>query len=288
MESFDLVCFGEVLYDVYEIKKVLAGAPLNTASFASFLGLKTGLISSIGNKKSDEKIEQEITNRNVEPFLQRNNYETGKAKITLNKNKLPEFSINQNAAYDHIQKTKNLVNLVRNAEFFYFGTLCQRNVHSRNTLMELLSTRKSKTVYDVNLRKGISSWESIVKNSLKHASILKMNEEESSKVKEITDCRNVEQLFTKTNIGYVFVTLGEKGAYLHQKNKETLFVEAPEVTMVDTTGCGDAFTAALIYGFHEKWSEKQILKHSVDFSSEVAQYEGSFNRDFLVKPEKTS
>jgi fructokinase len=285
MEPFDLVCFGEVLYDVYETRKVLAGAPLNTASFASFLGLKTGLISAIGNTKPDEKIEQELTNRNVEPFLQRNNYGTGEAKIELDENKVPRFNIDPNSAYDHIRKTETLVNLAKNAGVFYFGTLCQRDKESRNTLMELLSARQTKTVYDVNLRRRIPSWESIVKNSLKHTSILKMNEEESENVKEITGCRNMKQLFDKTNVDYAFVTWGEKGAYLHQRNEKPYFVEAPEVDVVDTTGCGDAFTASLIYGFHKGWSGQRILGFAVDFASEVAQYEGAFDHEFLVESE---
>ncbi|HDQ06752.1 MAG TPA: hypothetical protein ENN36_08560 [Candidatus Bathyarchaeota archaeon] len=288
MGHFDLVCFGEILYDFYETRKVLAGAPLNTASFASFLGLKTGLISAIGNKKSDEKIEQELTNRNVEPFLQRNNYSTGEAKIELDKNKVPRFSIEQNSAYDHIRKTETLVNLAENADFFYFGTLGQRNKKSRNTLMELLSARKSETVYDVNLRRGIYSWESIVKNSLKYTSILKINEEESVKVKEVTGCRNMKQLFDETNLGHIFVTLGEKGAYLYQRDEKPSFVEAPGVNVVDTTGCGDAFTAALIYGFHERWFGKRILEFAVDFASQVAQYEGAFDYEFLVESETKS
>jgi fructokinase len=282
MEPFNLVCFGEVLYDIYGTTRVLAGAPLNTASFASVLGLKTALISAIGNRKSDEQIEEELIKRDVEPFLQRNNYGTGEAKIKLNKSKVPTFTITSNAAYDHIQKTKTLVNLAKNAEFFYFGTLCQRDKKSRNTLMELLSSRENAAVYDVNLREGISSWESIVANSLKFTTILKMNEEESDKVKAITGCRSMEQFFDKTDIGYVFVTLGDKGACLYQRNGDALFVEAPEVNVVDTTGCGDAFTAALIYGFHEKWSGQRILEFAVDFASEVAQYKGAFNSEFLV------
>ncbi|HDQ05549.1 MAG TPA: hypothetical protein ENN36_02355 [Candidatus Bathyarchaeota archaeon] len=285
MGHFDLVCFGEVLYDVYETREVLAGAPLNTASFASFLGLKTGLISAIGNKKSDEKIEQELTNRNVESFLQRNNYSTGKARIELDENKVPRFSIEEDSAYDHIRKTETLVKLVENTDFFYFGTLCQRNEESRNTLSELLAVTESETVYDVNLRRGISSWESIVKNSLNHTSILKMNVEESVKVKEIAGCRNMKQMFDKTNLGQIFVTLGEKGAYLYQRDENPLFVGAPKVDVVDTTGCGDAFTAALIYGFHERWSGKRILEFAVEFASEVARYEGAFDHEFLVESE---
>lgn len=284
MEPFDLVCFGEVLYDSYEAEEILAGAPLNTASFASFLGLKTALISAIGNKESDKKIEEEVINRNVKPFLQRNGYETGKAKVSLNENKVPEFNIESNSAFDHIQKTKKLVNLVKNAEFFYFGTLCQRNEETKNTLRELLSTRNGKTVYDVNLRRGIPSWELIVDKSLKFSTTLKMNEKEWDTVKKAAGFQNIKQLLDKTNVEYVFVTLGAKGAYLFQRNEETsYFVEAPRVNVVDTTGCGDAFTAALIYGFHKKWSEQRTLKYAVDFASEVAQYVGAFNDEFLLK-----
>lgn len=283
MEPYDLVCFGEVLYDVYESKRVLAGAPMNVASFAAFLGLKTGLISAVGKKKSDDEIEEELIQRNVVPFLERRNIETGEARIRLNKNKVPEFHISMDSAYDHIRKTETLVNLVENAEFFNFGTLAQRNEDSRNTLMDLLSEVDVTTVYDVNLRKGIPLWESIVANSLKFASVLKMNEAESAAVRGAVCCRNIEQLFDKTSLDYVFVTLGEKGAQLYQKNGDTLFVEAPKVNAVDTTGCGDSFTAALIYGFHEHWSNQKILEFAVGFASKVAQYEGAFNFKFLTQ-----
>lgn len=281
MESYDLVCFGEVLYDIYKTKKVIAGAPLNSASFASFLGLKTALISAIGN--NSEEIGKDLTQRGVQPFLQKNCYPTGKAKIKLDKNGVPTFSINKNSAYDHIRKTKNLFNLAKDTKFFYFGTLSQRHENSRNTLMELLSATNAATVYDVNLRNEISQWQSIVKNSLSFTSILKMNNYESDKVKEIFGCKNLEQLLNDTTVDYMFVSSGEKGAYLYQKDEEPFFVPAPKVNVVDTTGCGDAFTAAVIFGFHKKWSMCRVLEFAVDFSSQVARYEGAFDSEFLAE-----
>jgi fructokinase len=281
MEAFDLVCFGEVLYDVYETKKVLAGAPLNTASFASFLGLKTALISAVGNNFGE--IQEELTRRNVKPFLQRTEYLTGEATIHLSKNKIPTFNIDSNSAYDHIQETKNLLNLMKNTSFFYFGTLSQRHEDSKNTLMKLLSATAATVIYDVNLRKGIPRWEAIVKKSFEFSTILKMNEYESNKVKKVSGCKNMGQLLDKTSIGYVFVTLGEKGACLYQKDKEPIFVSAPNVNAIDTTGCGDAFTAAIIFGFRKKWSIFKILEFAVVFSSHVAQYRGAFDNAFLVE-----
>jgi sugar/nucleoside kinase (ribokinase family) len=70
---------------------------------------------------------------------------------------------------------------------------------------------------------------------------------------------------------------------LYQRNQDPIFKNAPKINVVDTTGCGDAFTAASIYGFHKKWKEKKILDFSVNFSSIVAQYKGAFNHDFLSK-----
>lgn len=279
MESFDLVCFGEVLYDIYKRKKVLAGAPLNVASFASFLGLKTALISAIGN--NSKEIKQELIKRGVQPFLQKNSYPTGKAKIELDKKGVPAFSIDKDSAYDNIRKTKNLVNLAKSSKFFYFGTLCQRHKASKSTLMDLLSATEATKVYDVNLRKEIPAWQSLVKTSLGFTSVLKMNEYESEIVKEVFGCQNLEQLFDDITVDYIFVTLGEKGAYLYQREEEPIFVSAPGVNVVDTTGCGDAFTAAVIFGFHKKWSLSQILEFAVDFSSNVAQYEGAFDIEFL-------
>jgi fructokinase len=279
MQSFDLVCFGEVLYDIYKTKKVIAGAPLNVASFASFLGLKTAIISAIGN--NSKEIEQELTKRGVKPFLQTNSYPTGKAKIELDKKGTPTFSIDKDSAYDHIRKTKNLIKLAKNSKFFYFGTLSQRHEDSRNTLKKMLSATETNTVYDMNLRKELPIWQSLVKTSLGFTSILKMNEQESDKVKEVIGCKNLEHLFDATTVDYMFVTAGERGAYLYQKEEEPLFVSAPQVKVVDTTGCGDAFTAAVIFGFYKNLSLPRILEFAVDFSSNAAQYEGAFDGDFL-------
>lgn len=44
----------------------------------------------------------------------------------------------------------------------------------------------------------------------------------------------------------VLVTLGNEGAYAHLSNGNTFSVPAPQVTVKDTTGAGDTFTAGLI------------------------------------------
>ena len=64
---------------------------------------------------------------------------------------------------------------------------------------------------------------------------------------------------------FVVITLGEKGCYC--KSNDGSFIQPGfRVEVVDTTGAGDAFHGAFIYGILRKWSFEQIA----DFSNAVA------------------
>ncbi len=59
----------------------------------------------------------------------------------------------------------------------------------------------------------------------------------------------------------VVITLGEKGCLC--RSKENAFVQpAFEVNVVDTTGCGDVFHGAFIYGVLQDWRLREIARFS--------------------------
>ena len=275
----DLVCFGEVLYDVYDTKTVLAGAPLNVASIGSQIGLRTGLISAISNRKADSLIVKELKKRGVMTVLQRNKHSTGKAIIKLNKDKMPVFKIDDESAFDYIKYTPHISRMIKRTDYIYFGTLCQRSKLSRYTLFDILKSTDAKVIYDMNLRESIPGWKASVMDSIMLADILKVNEEELKVLRDMFKCRNVAQfLFTHTKIKYIFVTKGAKGASVFRKNKLKLSVKSPIVGVIDTTGCGDAFTAAIVAGFKKKYPAKRILEYAVKVASETARHKGAFKR----------
>ncbi len=275
---FDLVCFGEILYDYYGDKKVLAGAPLNVASVAAALGLRTAMISAISRGEGDA-IEGELEKRNVKPYIQRNSRPTGRAVVTLSKG-LPSFRIEENSAYDLIEQTAAIRQVVRNASFIYFGTLAQRNVKSKRTLMGLLQGTGAAVIYDVNLREGIPQLESIVRQSVGLADILRVNREELEKLKEIYNEENIVQfLFANEKLSYTFVTGGEKGACVYQPGRLMFCTQAPQVKAVDTTGAGDAFTAAIAYGLSRRLASGEVLKLAVKVASRLVRHKGAFSKE---------
>ena len=52
----NIICFGEVLWDVFPKGKKIGGAPLNVALRLSALGLQTTLVSKVGKDDLGEEL----------------------------------------------------------------------------------------------------------------------------------------------------------------------------------------------------------------------------------------
>ncbi|HET6599829.1 MAG TPA: carbohydrate kinase family protein [Burkholderiaceae bacterium] len=72
--------------------------------------------------------------------------------------------------------------------------------------------------------------------------------------------QSLESLSRAPHLQGVFVTLGAEGCDLWQQGVRTHVpgVEAPEI--VDPTGCGDAFRAALLYGIERGWPLQRCIE----------------------------
>ena len=55
-EIIQAVCFGEVLWDNFGRKKKMGGAPLNLSIRLNSFGIKTSIISQVGNDSFGNKL----------------------------------------------------------------------------------------------------------------------------------------------------------------------------------------------------------------------------------------
>ena len=94
---------------------------------------------------------------------------------------IPKYDIKEGVAWDNIEFTDDLRQLALNTQVVCFGSLAQRNTTSRSTIEKFLNTMPNKEgnfkIFDINLRQNFYSLE-VIDSSLKHANILKINDDE--------------------------------------------------------------------------------------------------------------
>jgi len=308
--DFDLVCFGELLWDVYEDHRHPGGAPFNVAAIAGLLQLKSVMITAVGDDQIGRELLEAIRESKLVMLAQVNSKPTGTARVFLDSNREPGFIIAADRAYDHIEFDQVLAGAGSRARYLCFGTLAQRNPHSRSTLLRILQSTAATRIYDFNYREGIEDWEGIFFNSLPHTDILKLNLAELARVKEACVRMRVEAYLAEADEGpaddlendwarsgrlysmslpdemllkyllkeydlrYIIVTRGAQGASLYSTQGK-IEIEALPVEVVDTTGCGDAFTAGIIYGMARRFSTHAMLKSAINLASQIAATRGA-------------
>jgi len=198
-------------------------------------------------------------------FLQKTSrFPTGTAKVQMGDGGSPSFTIPRPAAYDAVDLLAEDLSLLGQQlpAWIYFGTLFASTDHGRCILQKSLRALGGTTrFYDLNLRPG-ADCPNLVKELLKLANVVKLNEEELRRVHEFSGLPVDVQAFcheASARYGWraVAVTLGERGCALYSAGQ---FVEAEgqTVDVVDPVGAGDAFAAAFVHGLSRNWPLAEI------------------------------
>lgn len=281
----EIIAVGEILFDCYPNYKVLGGAPFNFIYHIWRLSGKGKLISRIGDDELGNEILDRLNSENFNTdFIQIDKYrKTGRVYIKLNNEKVPEFIIEDNAAYDFISLIKKAKEYITNeAGLIYFGSLAQRNKVSRNTIRKLFNNN-SKYFFDINLRQNFYT-KKILSNSLLNSDIVKVNEDELKIINNLllkTDYDLIkisQQLIKEFNIEMLCVTLGEEGAVLITKQKINKHKHVVR-NIKDTVGAGDAYSAVLCIGYLLQWDLNKINTIASEFAADICTINGAIPKD---------
>lgn len=285
-----ILVFGELLYDVYDDIAVIGGAPFNYSVQLSRLISKEDnlkFITALGKDDFSKDAIKFIENENIDSsFIQiLNNYETGKATVFMNEDKVPDYIIHENVAWDNIEYNSDIENILKEKyDLFYFNILSCRSEKSYKTLKNIFKNIDSKyKVCDVTFRKNYYTKEKI-KEALDFINILKINDDELLTIKNLLypslkiDLKNDNETLLRNlnkdfNIDYIFLTLGKEGAASFY-NDEYMFKHSNKIKVVDTVGAGDSFCAALSYAILKKANIKKILEFASAVSEEMIQVKG--------------
>ena len=281
-QRFKILAFGELLWDLLPSGPQLGGAPFNFAYRMHTLGHEVFIVSRVGRDELGKQTLQQVQALGLRTdWIQEDEqFPTGCVDVTIREDGSPEFSIRPETAYDQIELSAELLSLAQEADCICYGTLIQRSPVARDTLYALLDSAPGAIkVCDVNLRKNCYTPET-VRESIRRATILKLSEEEVPAIAEILALpekplpRFCRELLMDTRLALVVVTLGERGAYVVTASGADHYEPGRRVSVVDTCGSGDAFTAGFVHGLLQDMGVTQACRLANVFGALVAQTSG--------------
>jgi fructokinase len=264
-----VLCGGEILLDFLskEVSKGLAdsilfekrpgGSIFNVAVGLRRLGVSASLLTKIGgdefsqglmNVIIEEKINTECLKRDI-------NLKTTLAFAAINKEGKPEFRFYRENAADTMLTVSEIRHInPRDYSMYHFGSISLVKKPASDAYLEVLNTfyrEKVITSFDPNIRPSLikdrKNFLDMFYKISEIVDILKMSDDDLEYITGLTDVKEgLRKIPNKTNC-LILVTLGKNGAIGYYKGQ---FIHVPtfnKIRVKETTGCGDAFMAAIIY-----------------------------------------
>jgi fructokinase len=280
-----IVGLGEILWDVFPDGPRFGGAPANFAcSVAELRGsaLHVFVAGAVGSdelgRQAVELLQQRGVNTSYIATLDR---PTGTVLVELDFAGHASYTFAADTAWDNIPWSDDLQRLAASADVVCFGTLGQRSETSRRTVQGFVRATRPEClrILDINLRPPF--WTNdVVLQSLELASIVKLNETELPVVADImgwkgTDDELLRRLVAQFSLRAIALTRGAEGALLVSATGERSDLSAQPITVADTVGAGDAYSAALAVGLLESRPIASINAWGIRVASFVCSQPGA-------------
>ena len=282
-----VLVIGEILIDIFPDYERIGGAPFNFACHLKQMGVPVRFFSRVGNDRYGERIMNrlestgfDLTDIQIDPA-----HATGTVQVALDADGVPRFAICEKVAYDYLDLTGIAANGAADPAMIYFGSLLQRTDAMQCQVQALLTAKGAPVCgfCDINMRPPHVNNQAVVE-SLRHADLLKLNEDELETIQKMfaapaSEADALHWLMEAFGIRTVALTRGSRGSRLHQgPTKIELPSERPP-RIVDTVGAGDAFAAVLAAGLLRGHPLQETAALATRFAARICEIPGAVPDD---------
>jgi len=264
-----VLCGGEILLDFISkevdkglghstlFEKRLGGSIFNVAVGLRRLGVLVSFLTKIGGDEFGQGLIDTIRAEKINTeYLKRDaNLKTTLAFVAINKEGKPEFRFYRENAADTMLTVSEVKDInPKNYSMYHFGSISLLEKPASDAyllLLDMFHRKKIITSFDPNVRPSlIKDKENFLNMFFKISelvNILKMSDED---LRYISGSKNIKESLKKIpnkNNSLILVTLGKHGVVSYYKGQFTHVPTFNEIKIRETTGCGDAFMAAIIY-----------------------------------------
>ncbi len=286
-----IVCLGEALIDFVSsqfgmglvqstgFEKAAGGATTNVAAGVAVLGSDSGLIAKVGEDHFGEFLRQSLWDAgvNLDQFILTPDYATQLAFVAVDEKGVPDFSFHVKRSADQMLSVEDLSeDYIGSSQIFHYGSITLINEPVRAATLraiEIAGDSGALISYDPNLRPPL--WPDLdtahewICRGVELCDVIKVSEEEMTFITgEEGPAKGMRALW---DMGpeLVAVTRGGEGCYFFD-GRYLGEVPGIKVPVDETTGCGDAFVAALLVQLLE--SERDVSDLEPDDLEEIFRF----------------
>lgn len=266
-----------------KVKMSLGGVGRNIAENLIRLGVDTKLISAVGNDIYGTKILDEARNigLNMDESLVMEGQSTSTYLSILNETGDMEVAISHMDIFDKI--TPDFIaskkHVVENSAVCVIDTNIPKDVieytltnfKGVDFFLDTVSTTKCQKVKDL-----ISYFHTIKPNRIE-AEILT-----DIKIQNDDDLKRASEYLIEKGVKNVFISLGEEGIFYHN-GKDYGKIKSPKIKVVNATGAGDAFVAALVYSHLNEFPIEYSGRFAMTTSILAISHENTINPNMSVE-----
>jgi fructokinase len=278
MTAAPVVCWGELLWDLFPEGRRLGGTAANVAYHLAQLGHAVVLVSRVGDDEPGHAALQQLEQSGVDVSQVQIDTEspTGTVGVTLVGGE-PRYTLASGAAWDRIEYPLSLAPLVESAPALYYGTLAQRTpLGSASLGAALADTAKSCwRACDLNVRPPFAT-HAVVDTALSAARVVKLNEAEAALVAERYATSDPVGWLLGRGVELVAATRGERGALVATRTARAEHGGFPvDASSGDRVGAGDAFTAMLVHQLLGGRAPAEVAERANRYAAYVASQPGA-------------
>ncbi len=231
------------------------GAPANVAMDCNRLGHKSAFVGKRGDDPFGEALFHALEQEGVDTtgFVSTGEANTGLAFVFRKEKAEPNFFFYRNPGADELLDPQDVpIALFEKAKWFHFGSISLYHERSKAATEHACKMARDNGLiisYDPNLRPHLLRERTgafdEARRAISFADVIKLNHDEALMITGETLEENAIKILFERGAEMIAITRGSKGSSLIAPNARA-DTRPPKVNPVDTTGAGDAFTAALI------------------------------------------
>ncbi len=284
-----IAILGEALIDfkstgALAFQGFIGGSSLNVATATARLGQSTMFLTQISSDLFGASLREHMTKNGIDTshVLESDSHST--LAFVEERDGQAHFSFMNSRAADTMYDPQPRPILPANLKFMQFGSISLLSDPTSTSITEIIGKHRSSlnhnvtVVFDPNCRPALTpdleGYKRKLRNWLRLAHVVKVSDQDLGWLEPDKSLDDVAADWIAQGPSVVIITRGEHGSSLYRAGHERLQVPTPKVSVIDTVGAGDTYTAGLMVSLLEHGHERaeQLATHSDQTWLEVMQF----------------